>query len=155
VKSQSGEKRYVQAEGPESGMLKMVMQVMEPIPAADTMTESDWRIQRDTTDGAKTIRVFRGPEGPNGELEPGKSEGFWFDDAGHLVKTYTRGFEVRPSKQADYEAVQVARQIDVLKDGKVGMRIIVNEIGPADPAAAKDFKLKGHEWQRAFTAEVR
>ena len=142
VKAQSGEKHYVQAEGPESGMLKMVMRVMEPIPAADTMTESDWRIQRDTTDGAKTIRVFRGPEGPNGELEPGKSEGFWFDDAGHLVKTYTRGFELRPSKQADYEAVQVARQIDVLKDGKVGMRFVVNDVAPADPAEAKDFKLK-------------
>jgi hypothetical protein len=51
--------------------------------------------------------------------------------------------------------VQVARQIDVLKDGKVGMRIAVSEIGRADSAAAKDFKLKGHEWQRAFTAEVR
>ena len=119
------------------------------------MTESDWRIRRDTADGAKTIRVFRGPEGPNGELEPGKSEGFWFDSAGQLVKAYIAGFEVRPSKQADFEAVQVARQIEVLKDGKVGMRITVNEVGPADPAAAKDFKLKGHEWQRTFTAEVR
>ncbi len=155
VKSQSGEKHYVLAEGPESGLLKTVMRVLEPIPAADTMTESDWRIRRDTADGAKTIRVFRGPEGPNGELDPGKSEGFWFDGAGQLVKTYIAGFEVRPSKQADFEAVQVARQIDVLKDGKVGMRITVNEVGPADSAVAKDFKLKGHEWQRAFTAEVR
>jgi hypothetical protein len=155
VKSQSGEKYYVLAEGPESGMLKMVMQVLEPIPAVDTMTESDWRIQRDIVDGVKTIRVFRGPEGPNGELEPGKSQGFWFDDAGHLVRTYTSGFEIRPSNQASYETVQVAKQIDVLKDGKVGMRIIVSEIGPADPAAARGFKMKGHEWQRAFTAEVR
>ena len=155
VKSQSGEKRYVQAEGPESGMLRMVMRLMEPIPAADTMTESDWRIRRDTLDGSKTIRVFRGPEGPNGELDPGKSEGFWFDDAGHMIKTYVAGFEVLLSKQADYETVKVARQIDVLKDGQVGMRIVVNEVAPTDPAAAKDFKLKGHEWQRAFTAEVR
>jgi hypothetical protein len=155
VKSQSGEKHYVLAEGPESGILRMVMQFLEPIPAEDTMTESDWRIRRDTLNGVKTVRVSRGPETPNGEPEPGKSEGFWFDDAGHLVKAYTAGFELRPSRQADYQAVQVARQIDVLKDGKVGIRIIVNETGPADQSAAKDFKLKGHEWQRAFTSEMR
>jgi hypothetical protein len=155
VKSQSGDKHYVLAEGPESGMLRMVMQFLEPIPAEDTMTESDWRIRRDTVDSVKTIRVFRGPEGPNGELEPGKSQGFWFDESGHLVKCYTAGLEIRPSNQAGYENVQVARQIDVLKDGKVGMRITVKDVGPADPATAKDFKLKGHEWQRAFTAEVR
>jgi hypothetical protein len=43
----------------------------------------------------------------------------------------------------------------VLKDGKLGMRITIKEIAPSDSAAAKDFKLKGHEWQRAFTDEVR
>jgi len=155
AKSQSGDKHYVQAEGPESGILRMVMQLLEPIPAGDTMTESDWRIQRDTVDGVKTIRVFRGPEGPNGELDSGKSQGFWFDEAGHLVKCYTMGIEIRPSSKTDYENVQVARQIDVLKDGKVGMQITVKNIGPTDPTVSGDFKLKGHEWQRAFTAEVR
>ncbi len=155
VKTQSGEKRYVLAEGPESGMLRMIMQLLEPIPAEDTMTESDWRIRRDTRDGVKTIRVFRGPEGPDGELEPGKSQGYWFDEAGHLVRTYTSGFDVRPNKQTEYDHVLVARQLDVLKDGKVGLHIVLNDIAPADTSAAKDFKLKGHEWQRAFTAEVR
>jgi hypothetical protein len=155
IKSQSGDKHYVLAEGPESQMLRMIMQLLEPIPAEDTMTESDWRIRRDTVVGVKTIRVFRGPEGPNGELEPGKSQGFWFDEAGHLVQCYTAGLDIRPSSQEDYENVQVARQIDVLKDGKLGMRITVKDIGPADPAVTRDFKLKGHEWQRAFTAEVR
>ena len=155
VKSQSGEKHYVLAEGAESGILRLVMQLMEPIPAEDTMTESDWRIRRDTLDDVKTVRVFRGPEGSNGELDPGKSQGYWFDDNGHLVKSYTAGCEIRPSAQEDYGGVQVARRVEVLKDGKVGMRVTVKEIGPADPAIAKDFKLKGHEWQRAFTAEVR
>ncbi len=49
----------------------------------------------------------------------------------------------------------MARRIDVLKDGNPAMRLFVKEIGPADPAASKHFKLNGHEWQRAFTAEVR
>jgi len=120
-----------------------------------TMTESDWRIRRDTLDGAKTIRVFRGPEGPNGELEAGKSQGYWFDDAGDLVKSYTSGFEIRLTAEADYDGVHVARRVEVLKDGKLGMRVSVKDIGSTDPAAAKDFKLKGHEWERAFTSEVR
>ena len=155
VKTQSGDKHYVLAEGPESGMLRMVMHFLEPIPAEDTMTESDWRIRRDAVNGARTVRVFRGPEGPNGELDPGKSEGFWFDEAGHLVKCYTNGLEIRPSSQVDYDNVQVARQIDVFKDGQLGMRITVKGVSAGDPAAAREFKLKGHEWQRAFTSEVR
>jgi len=155
VKSQSGDKHYVLAEGAESNLLRLVMHLLEPIPAEDTMTESDWRIRRDSVGGVKTILVFRGPVGPNGELEPGKSQGYWFDEDGHLVKSYKAGFEIRPSDEEDYGGVQVAKRIDVLKDGKLGMRITIEQIAPSDPAAAKNFRLKGHEWQRDFTDEVR
>jgi hypothetical protein len=155
VRSQVGEKHYVLTEGADGGLLRLVMQVTEPIPAGDKMTESDWRIRRDPVNGIKAIRVFRGPEGPNGELEAGKSQGYWFDDSGQLVKSYTAGFEVRPSLVEAYSGVQVARRIDIVKDGKVGMRIVVKEIVPVHPAASKNFRLSGHEWQRAFTAEVR
>ena len=88
-------------------------------------------------------------------MDPHQSEGFWFDDSGHLVKCYMSGFEIRPSGQQAFNGVQVARRIDVLKDGHVGMRIDIKDIGPSDSSVAKAFKLKGHEWQRAFTAEVR
>jgi hypothetical protein len=155
VKSQSGDKHYVLAEGADSAMLRLIMQILEPIPAEDTMTESDWRIRRENVDAVKAIRVFRGPEGPNGELDPRQSQGFWFDETGHLVKCYMSGFEVRPSDPQDYNGVQVARRIDVLKGGQVGLRIDVKAVGPVDPSNTKDFKIKGHEWQRAFTAEVR
>jgi hypothetical protein len=156
VRSQSGETHYTLSEGPEAGLLRFVMLLVEPIPAGDTMTESDWRIRRDSVDGVKTIRVLRGPEGLNGELEARKSQGYWFDESGQLVKSFTSGFEIRPSLVEAYGGVQVARRIDVLKDGKLGMRFFVKEIGlPADPAVSKNFTLKGHEWQRAFTAEVR
>jgi len=155
VKTQSGDNRYVLAEGTQSGMLRLVMQLIEPLPAEDTMTESDWRIRRETLGGLKTVRVFRGSEGPNGELEPGKSQGFWFDEGGRLVKSYTNGFELRPSAAQEYGGVLVARQIDVLKDGQVVMRINVKDVGVPDASIAKGFELKGHEWQRAFTSEVR
>jgi hypothetical protein len=155
VHSQSGEKHYVLAEGTEEKVLRLVMLILEPIPAEDTMTESDWRIRRDSVHGAKTIRVFRGPEGANGELEPGKSQAYWFDESGQLVKSYTAGFEIQPLDVEVYGGVHVPRRIDVVRDGKLGLQLLVKEIGPADPAASKTFKLKGHEWQRAFTSEVR
>lgn len=155
VRAQAGEKYYVLSEGPETGLLRLVLTIVEPIPASDTMTESDWRIRRDMVGGAKTVRVLRGPEGANGELEAGKSNGYWFDDGGHLVKSYTMGFDIRPLDTKVYDGVEMARRIDVLKDGKVGLRLTVKEVGPADATLAKTFALKGHEWQRAFTAEVR
>jgi hypothetical protein len=155
VKSRSDDKYYVLAEGAEPPILRLVMQLLEPIPAEDTMTESDWRIRRDTLNGVDAIRVYRGPEGPKGELDPRQSQVFWFDQSGHLIKCFTSGFEIRPSDAQVYNGVQVARRIDVLKGGQIGLRIDVKTIGPADPSAAKSFKLKGHEWQRAFTAEVR
>lgn len=155
VRSQVGEKHYVLTEGRDTGLLRLVMLVMEPIPAGDTMTESDWRVRRDTVDGIKAIRILRGPEGPNGELDASKSQGYWFTEIGQLVKTFTSGFEILPSSVEPYGSVLVARRIDVVKDGKIGLRIVVKEIVPADPAAPKSFEISGHEWQRAFTAEVR
>jgi hypothetical protein len=129
--------------------------VMEPIPAGDTMTECDWRIRRETISGVRAIRVFRGPEGPNGELDPAQSQGYWFNQAGQLIQTYIRGFEILPSNFESFDGVQVARQIDLMKEGKLAMRINVKDVGPATPDTLKEFKLKGHEWQRAFTAEER
>jgi hypothetical protein len=155
VRSQNGEKHFVLSEGPETGLLRLVMLIVEPIPAADTMTESDWRIRRDTVDGRKTIRVFRGPEGPNGELDPKTSQGYWFDESGRLVKSFTSNFEIRPSAIAPYAGVQMPHQIDLMSDSKVGMRFLVKDIQPADTALSKTLTLKGHEWQRAFTAETR
>jgi hypothetical protein len=35
------------------------------------------------------------------------------------------------------------------------MIFLVKEIQPADTALSKTLTLKGHEWQRAFTAESR
>jgi hypothetical protein len=145
----------MESDGPDAGVLRLLLMVMEPIPAGDTMTESDWRIRRDTVSSVSAIRVFRGPEGPKGELDPVQSQGYWFNQAGQLIKAYFKGIEILPSNVEPFDAVQVARQIDLVKDGSHAMRINIKEIGQANPDALKDFKLKGHEWQRAFTAEER
>jgi len=155
VRTMTGEKNYLISEGPNAALLRLVMGFIEPIPSVETMTESDWRIKRETINGTKTIRVFRGPEGPNGELDPGYSNGYWFDEQGRLVKSYTQGFEINQLNVEAYNGVDLARQIDVLQGGKLVMRVVVKEIGPTDAEAAKDFKLKGHESQHIFTAETR
>jgi hypothetical protein len=153
--SRVGEKHYKLEEGPGIGVLRLVMQIIEPIPTADTMTESDWRIKRDTVNGTKSIRVFRGPADPNEEYDPGHSMGYWFDESGRLVKFDIQGLEIVFLNVEAYSGVEVARRIEVVKDGKLALRVVVKEISPANATEVKDFKLKGYEWQRAFTAEVR
>jgi TonB family protein len=155
ARSRSEDKLYKESDGPEAGVLGIVLMVMEPIPAGDTMTESDWRIRRDTISGVNAIRVFRGPEGPNAELDPVQSQGYWFNQTGQLIKTYFKGFEILPSEVEPFEGVQLARRIDLVRDGKLALRINVKGVGPANPENRKDFKLNGHEWRRAFTAEER
>jgi hypothetical protein len=155
MRSRSGDKRYELAEGADVGVLRFVLQTMEPIPAIDTFVESDWRIKRDIVNGEDAIRVLAGYESPEGKLDPERARGYWFDESGVLVKTYLHGIESRWLDFQDYSGLKVPRQIDVLKDEKLAMRMRIVEIAPADSIAASSFVLKGHERKRAFTAEER
>jgi hypothetical protein len=143
VRSRVGEQRYLLAEGPDAAVLRLVMIAMEPIPAGDTMTESDWTVRHDTLEDIKSIRVSRA------------SQAYWFDESGRLLRCETNGLEIRRSEVAAYGGVQVARRIDLLNNGKLAMRISVNEIASPGSVSSDAFRIKNHEWQRAFTAEVR
>lgn len=129
--------------------------MIEPIPAIDTFVESDWRIKRDTVGGVQAVRVLAGYESPEGKLDPEQTRGYWFDDSGLLLKTYLSGIETDWSHFQDFSGFNVARQIDVLKDGRFGMRLHVTEVAASGPVSKDHFELKGHEWKRAFTAEER
>jgi hypothetical protein len=155
VRSRNGDKTYQLAEGDEAVLLRLVFKALEPIPAIDTFTESDWKIRRDTVNGARTVRVLAGYESPEGKLDPEQARGYWFDDTGLLVKTYFKGIETRRSQFEDFNGIKVARQIDVLRDNKLGMRIRVTELSPAESLPAETFEVSQHEWIRAFTDEVR
>jgi hypothetical protein len=155
VRSRNGNKAYQLADGEDVALLRLVMRIMEPIPAIDTFVESDWRIKRETVNDVRTVRVLAGYESPEGKLDPEQARGYWFDDAGLLVKTYFDGIETRRSEFEDFAGVKPARRIDVLKDGKLAVRIRVTDVTPAGTIPAKTFEVKGHEWMRAFTAEVR
>lgn len=155
VRSRNGDKRYLLTEGPMAGLLRIVLVDMEPIPADDTFVESDWRIKRDTIDGNPTIRVARGYESPDGIPDAKQFNGYWFDQIGQLVKTYGNGLETRRMNFSDFNGIKVARRVDVLDGGKLAMRIDVNDLGPVGTVDSGMFVLKGHEWVRQFTAEVR
>ena len=155
VRSRSGDTTYELADGEDGGLLRIVMRIMEPIPAIDTFVESDWRIKRDSVNGVRTVRVLAGYESPEGRLDPEQARGYWFDDSSLLVKTYFNGIETQRSEFEEFAGAKVARRIAVLKDGKLAMEIRVTDVSPAGTVPAKTFELKGHEWTRAFTAEVR
>jgi len=155
VRSRNGDKLYQFANGEDAGLLRLVMRLMEPIPAIDTFVESDWRIKHDSVNGLRTVRVLAGYESPEGKLDPEQARGYWFDDSGLLVKTYFDGIESQRSEFEGFAGVKIAHRIDILKDGNLGMRIRVTEVSPAGAVPPKTFEVKGHEWTRAFTAEVR
>lgn len=152
-RSQAGEKRYLLEEGPDGNLLKLVLKILEPIPAVDTLTESDWRMKRDTVDGVNSIRVLTGYETPEGEFDP-KVRGFWFDERMNLRKAYFTGLEIRRSEFEEYSGKMIARRIDVYRGGKLALKIRVTEVAPTS-GASTSFEIKGHEWTRAFTDEVR
>ncbi len=155
IRSRNGEKYYLLAEGPDAKMLGLVLMEMEPIPAIDTFTESDWRIKRDMVDGVATIRVARGHEDPDGTPDPGQFNSYWFDETGLLVKSYGNAMETRRSQFSDFNGTKVARRIDVIYRGNLALRIDVTELEPAGTVDKGMFTIKRHEWVRQFTSEVR
>jgi hypothetical protein len=101
------------------------------------------------------VRVLAGYESPEGKLDPDRARGYWFDDTGLLLRTFFSGLETQRSEFEDFTGVKVAHVMDVRKDGKLALRIHVTGITAADDLPAKTFEVKGHEWKRAFTSEVR
>jgi hypothetical protein len=146
-RSQNGETRYKNSTGSEAVLLCLVLKILEPIPAIDTFSESDWNISRETFDGTSTVRLAAGREN--------QAKSYWFDDSGLLLKVSIGGLEIRRSKFEEFGGAKIARQIDVLKDGRLALPISVTDIAPGGTVSPDSFKLNGHEWQRAFTDEVR
>jgi hypothetical protein len=132
-----------------------VLKFTEPIPAIDTFVESDWRIKRDTVNDVKTIRVLTGYENTDGTLDPQHARAYWFDESRNLLKAFFTGLEIQRSDFEDFSGVKIARQIKILHNGALGMLIRVTEVAPAGSVPESTFELRGHDWTRAFTDEVR
>jgi hypothetical protein len=129
VRARDADKRYAEADGPDSAVLLMVLRVLEPIPDTDTFDSSVWRISRDTVADVPATRLAYGPENSLGDLEPGKSQGFWFDSGGRLLRAFTDGVDVLRTDFMDYNGAQIAQTTVVsVNGGGVAMRIHVSSI---------------------------
>jgi len=158
VRSLDGEQQYLLLDGTNAGAARMVLLLVEPIPAADTMTESDWRLKRDDVNGTTAVRVMRGDETPGIALDPKKDNAYWFDEHGHLLQAYTGKLAVSYLDSQNFEGEGVPREIlGKTSSGGVAFRLDVDEVKALDPSSLpkNEFKLGGHEWKRQFTAEVR
>jgi hypothetical protein len=157
VKTQNGETHYMLSEGSDARIVGLVFSLLEPIPAIDTFTESDWRMKHDTMGDVKAVRVMRGGEDASGNLDVNEGNGYWFDEDGRLVRAVTGKLDVRPSNFVAFDGAQVAKTIKVLAaNGGVAMTIAFNDLQILASAPDRSlFILRGHEWKRQFTAEVR
>jgi len=149
VRAQRGETRYESAGGSQLKLLRMVvMRSLEPLPMLlDNFYEADWRIKRDTVDGVDTIRVMAGYEAPDGSFDPEMTRGYWFDEQGRLLRTYLTGLETKRSDFVSFGKTQIAQEIKVLRDGKVGMEIHVTEIKPAGDLPESTFVVEGRQYK--------
>lgn len=155
IRTGSGEQRYQLAEGPDSGILRLILKVMEPIPAVDSFVESDWKIKRDTIGEQSTFRLLAGYESPAGKLDPQQARAYWFNERGLLLRTYFKGVETRRSDFEAFGNFQVATSIEVLLPGGGSIPIHVTDVSAAEALPSDTFKLPGHQWTRAFTDETR
>jgi hypothetical protein len=155
IRARHGDKYYRQSDGPDAGLLQFAMRVLEPIPAIDTFVEADWKIKRDSVDGVNAVRVLAGYVNPEGEFDPQHVRAFWFGDSGQLLKSYYLGNEIRRLKFEDFSGVPIARRIEVLRGGELGMLIQVTDIASTGLSQDGTFEIRGHEWTRAFTDEAR
>jgi hypothetical protein len=154
TRSRDDEKTYRVINGSSAGVLCLVLRAIEPIPAIDTFVESDWRIRRGVFDGAPVVRISTGHADAGGKPDA-QSREYWFDNSALLLKAYFNGLEIRRTDFQEFSGLKIARQINVLKDGQLGLKIHIIEISPGAGLTAHGFKLKGHEWQRMFTDEAR
>lgn len=155
VRSRNGDKRYKLEEGPQAGLLRLVLRIAEPIPAIDTFVESDWRMNSVDENGAHAIRALSGYEGPDGKLDPQHSRAYWFNNQGELIKTYSNGFETRRSDFQQFSGLSVARSVGLYSNGGLALQLTVTELSANPSVGPRVFEVKGHEWTRQFTDEVR
>jgi hypothetical protein len=145
---------YLDGEGSHLALLQVVLKAIEPIPAMDTFVESDWRIVRSNVDGQSLVRVATGHESDAGVLDA-QSRGLWFDSEGLVRQAHFRGLDAVYLQFEDFHGSRISREIRLLANGKLGLRIQVNSIQEAANLNTSSFKLSGHEWKRQFTDEAR
>jgi hypothetical protein len=154
VRTRDGDKTYVQEEGQDVGLLRLVLRLIEPIPSMDTFVESDWRMTRESIGDTSFVRVASGYESPTTGLAA-QSRAYWFDPFGRLVKTHVAGVETQLSGFEDFDGRQVARLLQVRVGPAPALQVRVIKIEPATSVSNSNFRLGGTPSASSFTDEVR
>jgi len=155
VRSRNGKKWYRLDDGPDATLLQFVLTALEPLPDPKAGEKDKWKIEPSTAGGATTTKVWRGKENSDETPDPQHFEAYWFDAGGQLTRSYLNGLEIQRDKFEAFSGVQVARQLQVSVTGKVGMKINITDVQPLGKVDTKMFTLKGNDWQREYTSEVR
>ena len=66
-----------------------------------------------------------------------------------------QGLEARRSDFQPFGDTQVAHRIVVRQDGRIGLIIQLTGMSKPDAISDNTFELRGHDWTRAFTDQVR
>jgi hypothetical protein len=152
IRSRNGKKWYRTDDGPDATLLQFVLIALEPLPETSGKHMAKWKVQRDGTD---LTRVWRGKENADGTPDTQDFEAYWFDKNGQLVRSYLNGLDIKRDSFEDFNGVHVARQLQVILSGKVGMKISVTQLQPLGAVDTKIFTMKGNDWLRDYTVEVR
>jgi hypothetical protein len=155
VRSRNGKKWYRLDDGPDAPLLQFVLTALEPLPEMDGKSQGNWKVDRDPAAGAAVTRVWRGKQNGDGTPDPKDFEAYWFDESGQLVRSYLNGLEIKRENFEDFNGVHVARQLQVNLTGKTGMKIKIKDVQPLGAVDAKIFTVKGNDWRRGYTTEVR
>lgn len=158
VRARDGDRQYLMEDGPNPRAARFILTAVEPIPATDTMTESDWRLRKAPMEDAPALLVMRGEQTTEGVPSLENSWPFWFGEDGRLLRTYVSKIVMSYEKPRLFDGIQVPTQISGRSaSGQLVFRLSVEELRDAQASelGSDVFRIPGHEWKRQFTAEVR
>jgi len=155
IRTRNGNQRYELSEGPDVPALRFIMRALEPIPAADKVVDSAWKVKADVIDGVRVIRLLAGSENPDGTLDPKQDLAYWFDQSGLLVRTNLTGFQTDFRGFEAYGKLSVARLISVRQYEALAIRIRITDLKPSPRLSADRFRIPGYKVERILRAEER
>ncbi len=153
VRSQDGGKRYQLEEGRSVGLLRVVFKFLEPVADLETTYEADWKVRPADLNGANVIRLHAGYIKDDGSFDQ-NVRAYWIAPDGTLLKVHWKGLDAIYSNPQKFQSASLARSISVFNGNSLSLKIRIIDVSPA-PDGVSEFKLKGHEWQHAFTDEER
>jgi hypothetical protein len=146
VPLQNDEDKFVVSR--DTGIGSRLRFVTVPDEAASSFHEGDWRQSMVQLHGADAIRIARGYESPDGELEE-NAAACWFDPSGALQAQYSQSKTTDFRDFFEWGGKQLPRHVEMTENGALVLRILVDDIEPLATAPDSTFVIGGVTPQRA------